>query len=151
MKNLHLLVAQRIRVHARGWLHRKKTNHLQQVILDHVANRAGFVVKLAAPLNAERFRHGDLDAVDVVAIPDRLEKGIGKAEDQQILDGFLTQIMVDSKNGKFGKYRKQDGVERARRSKVVAERLFDDYARAAGAIRLAQCFDDGTEQARRNR
>ena len=53
-KDLHLLVAHRIDVHGGRRFHRQERDHLQQVVLHHVANGAGFFVKFAAALDAER-------------------------------------------------------------------------------------------------
>ena len=47
--------------------------------------------------------------------------------------------------------RQQDRVELARRREVVAERLFDDDARALRAVGLRELLDDGAEQHRRDR
>jgi hypothetical protein len=69
------------------------------VVLHDVADGADLVVEAAAALDAEGLGHGDLHALDVVAVPDRLEERIGEAEDHQVLDGFLAQIVVDAKDG----------------------------------------------------
>ena len=45
----------------------------------------------------------------------------------------------------------QDRVELARRGEVVAERLFDDDARALGAVGLVELLDDRAEEHRRDR
>jgi hypothetical protein len=34
--------------------------------------------------------------VDVVAVPERLEDGVGEAEDQQVLHRLLAQVVVDA-------------------------------------------------------
>jgi len=34
--------------------------------------------------------------VDVFLVPERLEDAVGEAEDQQVLDGLLAEIMVDA-------------------------------------------------------
>ena len=54
----------------------------RQVVLHHVAHRAELPVELAAPLDAERLRHRDLHALDVRAVPHRLEEGVGETEVQ---------------------------------------------------------------------
>jgi hypothetical protein len=68
------------------------------VVLDHVLESAGALVVAAAALDAETFRHGDLDVVDVSAVPDGLEDAVGEAEDEDVLDGLLAQVMVDAVN-----------------------------------------------------
>ena len=52
-QHLRLLVADRFRVGAGRRLHRQQAQHLQQVILNHVADHAGLFVELAAALDAE--------------------------------------------------------------------------------------------------
>ena len=54
------------------------------------------VVVAAAPLDADRLGHRDLHVVDVTAVPDRLEDAVGEAEDQQVLDGLLPEVVIDA-------------------------------------------------------
>ena len=54
------------------------------------------VVELAAALDADRLGHGDLDRVDVAPIPDRLEEPVAEAEDGEVLDRLLAQVVVDA-------------------------------------------------------
>ena len=54
------------------------------------------------PGDAEGFGHGDLHAGDVVAIPDGFEKCSCKTEEEQILDGFLAQVVIDAEDARFG-------------------------------------------------
>ena len=64
-KHLDLVVADHLRVPQRGRFHRRERHHLDEVVLDHVAQRADAVVVARTALDAERLRHGDLDLVDV--------------------------------------------------------------------------------------
>ena len=68
---------------------------LEQMVRHHVAQRAGGVIEAAAVADAELLVDGDLHMVDVVAIPDRLEHAVGEAQHQDVLDGFLAEIMID--------------------------------------------------------
>ena len=52
-QHLDLFVAQRFAVGSRWRLHRQVREHLEQMILNHVADRAGLVVERAATLYAE--------------------------------------------------------------------------------------------------
>jgi hypothetical protein len=97
-QHLHLLVAQGIGVEYRRRLHRHQRQQLHQVILQHVAHGAGGVVVAGAPAHALRLGHGDLHVVDVVAVPDRLDQGVGEAEHQQVLHRFLAEVMIDAVN-----------------------------------------------------
>ena len=102
-ENLHLLVAHRVHVHHGGRLHGQKRDHLQHVVLHHVADGAGLLVKLAAAFHAERLGHGDLHAVNVIAVPDGLQEAVGEAEDQQVLHRLFAQVVIDAEDVVFGK------------------------------------------------
>ncbi len=79
---LDLLVTQRFVAFADRRFHREMREHLQQVVLDHVAQRADLLVETAASLDAEVLGHGYLHVVDVVAVPDRLQERVREAEEQ---------------------------------------------------------------------
>src|SRR3984893_3028086 len=65
LQNLELFVAHRIRVQGGGRFHGDKAQQLQQMILDHVAQRPRvFVIRSAAP-DAYRFSDRDLDMIDM--------------------------------------------------------------------------------------
>src|SRR5919198_300331 len=55
-------------------LHGKQGHDLEHVVLHHITDRAGRLVERPAALDTERLRLRDLDAGDVVAVPDRLEE-----------------------------------------------------------------------------
>ena len=76
-------------------LHRDEAEHLEEVGDDHVAEGAGFLVEAAAHLDRERLRDVDLDVVDVVAVPDRLEHPVGEAQRQQVLHRLAAEVVVD--------------------------------------------------------
>ncbi len=130
-----LLGAHCIRIAADRRVHRQQRHHLQQMVLHDVADRADLLVKAAAALHAEILGHGDLHAVDEIAVPDRLEERVGKAEIKQVLHRLLAQIVVDAEHRGLGKHFVQRAVERLRRGKVAAEGLFDDDPRVLGAAR----------------
>ena len=136
---------------ARGRIHREQRNHLQQMVLHHVADGADLLVEGAAALHAELFGHGDLHIADVVAVPNRFEKGIGEAKIQDVLHRFLAQIMVDPKNEGFRKYFMQSAVQRLRGREIAPERFFDDDPRLLGAAGFGETLHDRAEHARRNR
>ena len=68
------------------------------MILDHVADGAGFIVERAAALDAEILRHRDLHALDVVAVPERLQKRIREAEEDHVMHRALAEVMVDAED-----------------------------------------------------
>ncbi len=150
LQHLDLFVADRLAVGARRRLHRQVGQHLEQMVLDDVAHRPGLVVERAAALDAEILGHRDLHALDVIAIPERFQERVGEAEEQHVVHRPLAQVVVDAKDVRFVEVAVENPVQLLRRSEIVAERLFDDDARARGASSLRQLLDDGFEQAGRD-
>ena len=120
------------------------------MVRHHVAQGAGAVVESAAGLDAYRLGRGDLHVVDVIAIPQRLENAVGKAQYKDVLDRLLAEEMVDPVSLVLAQDSTNLRIERARRGEVVTEGLLDDDA-PPGAVRLvgqagaAQLLDDGPE------
>ncbi len=98
------------------------------MILDHVAQRPGFLIIRAAALHADRFRRGDLHVIHVAAVPQWLEDAVAEAEGQDVLHGFLAQVMIDAVNLGFLERAVQFVTQCLRAGQIVAERLFDDDA-----------------------
>ncbi len=129
----------------------------EHVVRNHVAQRAGRLVELAALLDADRLRHSDLHMIDPVAVPDRLEQPVGEAERHDALHGVLAEKMVDAENLVFVQRALNAGVQLARRFQAVAERLLDHHAAPEsalavlalvliGELRLAQLLHHGAEE-----
>src|ERR1700755_1933159 len=97
------------------------------MVLHHVAQRAGFLVICAATFDADGFGGGDLDIVDISSVPQRLEDAVAEAESQNVLDGFLAEIVVYAIDLALVEYLLQTRVEFARAGQVVPERLLDHY------------------------
>jgi hypothetical protein len=49
------------------------------MVLNHIANRAGFIIERAPALDAEVLCHRDLHTFDVLAVPERLQERILEA------------------------------------------------------------------------
>ena len=130
-QELHLLVAHHLRVEVRRRLHADDRDQLHDVVLDDVAKRAGLLVVGAATLDADRLRDRDLHVVDVLAVPERLEDAVGKAEHQQVLDRLLAEVVIDAVDLLFDERRVQALVELARGAQVASERLLDDHSNEA--------------------
>jgi glucose-6-phosphate dehydrogenase assembly protein OpcA len=60
-----------------------------------VAQGAGALVVPGPAADAAVLGGGDLDAVDEVAVPDRLEQRVGKAHCDQVLNRLLSEVVVD--------------------------------------------------------
>ena len=104
---------------ADGRLHRQDREHLQQVVLHHVAHGAEFLVEPAAALDAELLGHRDLHVLDVRAVPDRLDERVGEAEVEQVLHRLLAEEMVDAEDRALVEHLLQRAVDglRARRDR----------------------------------
>src|ERR1700723_776350 len=92
-----------------------------------------FVVELAAILDSELLRHGDLDASHVVAIPDRFKHWIREAGVENVLYRFLSQKMIDAEDSFFGEIAVQNSVEFLRRRQVTPEGLLHHDTRILSA------------------
>ena len=68
------------------------------MILNHVADGAGLIVECPPALNSKVFRHGDLDALDLVAVPERLQNCILEAEEDHVMHWPFSQIMIDAED-----------------------------------------------------
>ena len=132
-----------------GRVHGEQRDDLQEMVLHDVSDRADLFVEASATLDAERLSHRHLDASNVLAVPDRLEKRIGKTEIQEVLNRFLAQEMVDAVDRRFVKIARQHLIQRLGAGQVAAERLLDDDPRPARAARNAQLLDHHREQHRR--
>ena len=140
------------RARASAWkagarLHGDGGHHLQQVILDHVAQRAGFLVVGAAAFDADRFRGGDLHVVHVAPVPQRLEDAVAEAEGQNVLHGLLAQVVIDAVDLGFGEDLVQLVAQLARAGQVVPEGLLDHQAPPAASPIEAGAADPGGDVA----
>ena len=152
-EQLQLLDAQVLGVERRGLLHRHQRHQLHQVVLDHVAGGADTVVVAGPAADADVLGHRDLDVVDVVGVPDRLEHRVREAHRQDVLHRLLAEVVVDPEDRARREDLGQCGVQLARRLLVVPERLLHDDAapRAGPGLRepvLLELSDDVAEEAR---
>ena len=106
------------------------------MVLDDVAQRAGLVVEVAAALDADRLGHRDLDGVDVAPVPDRLEEAVAEAEDGEVLDRLLAEVVIDPIDLVLVEDGGDLAVEGLGAGQIGSERLLDDDARPA-ALRPA--------------
>ncbi len=123
-QRLHLFIAHRGRVHAGGRLHGDDRQNLEHMVLHHVAQRADAVIIGDAAFQAHGFADSDLDMVDAGRVPQGFEHQIAKAQRQQVLDGFLAQIMVDAENLILFEQRADAVIDLLGGSQILADRLF---------------------------
>ena len=117
-------------------LHRDQADELEQVVLEDVARGAGLLVERAAVLDADRLGHRDLHVVDVAPVPERLEDAVAEAEDQQVADRLLAQVVVDAVDLRLAEDLADLAVQPLRRVEVVPERLLDDDPPPAAVVVL---------------
>ena len=131
-------------------LHGRRRHHLHDVVHDHVAERADRVVEVAPVLDAEALGHRDLDRLDVVPVPDRLEHRVGEPQEEHLDQAHLSEEVVDAVELRLVDVLVELGRQVAGRGQVVAERLLDHHPGALGQAGLGQPLDDGAEQERRD-
>jgi hypothetical protein len=89
--------------------------------------------------------------LDVRAVPERLDDGVGEAEVQQVLHRLLAEEMIDAKDRRFRDDLLERAVDGLRTGEIAAERLLDDHARVGCTTGTAQLRRDCSEQAGRDR
>ena len=133
-----------------GRVHQQVGEHLQQVVLHDVADRPDGVVERTPVGDVEVLGHRDLEVVDPLPVPQRLEQGVGEPQHQQVLDRLLAQEVVDPEHPVLGVVAAQPGVEGAGRRQVAAERLLDHQPRALRQADGGDPVGDRAEQRRRD-
>src|SRR5258706_1614355 len=98
LEEQRLLIANSIRVFTGGSIHREEGDQLQQMILHHIADRTGLFVKFPSTRHTKILSHRDLHTLDVIPVPDRIEKRVREAEIEYILYWFLSKIMINPKD-----------------------------------------------------
>ena len=98
------------------------------MVLEHVAQYACPVIVPRSAPNADALGHCDLDIVHIVAVPERLKDGVGKAKGQEILYRLLAEVVVDAIDLSLVEYGVELVVQRPRAVEVVSKGLFDDDA-----------------------
>ena len=140
-EDLVLLLADRPRFQGGRRLHGHERHHLQQVRDHHVLVRAGRLVEVGALPQPEGLRDVDLDVVDEVAVPDRLEQPVGEAERQDVLGRLLAEEVVDAEDLALVEGLVHLVVEPDGAVEVSAERLFHDHSRPLDELGVPQAGD----------
>src|SRR3546814_2019280 len=109
-----------------GRLHGKQRHDLEQVILNDIAQTSRGFIESATLLDSELLGQGNLHALYVMMVPDRLQKRIGEAEIKDIHDRFLAQEVVYAKNRFLRKHGVRDPVQVAGGRQVASARFFDN-------------------------
>ena len=133
-------------------LHGDEREHLQEMVLYDVPERANRVVERTAILDTEVLGHRDLDGLDVLSVPERLEESVREPEVHDVLDRLLPEEVVDAEQALLGDDGGQAPVQLPRRRKVGAEGLLDDQPRPLSDEAFGrELFGDLPEHRRRRR
>src|SRR4051795_13028541 len=89
------------------------------------APRARLVVVAGAAADPDVLGRRDLDVVDVVAVPDRLEHEVREPERHHVLDGLLAQVVIDAVVLLLAEDVLDDVLELARGLEVEDEAVID--------------------------
>ena len=109
------------------------------------------LVEPGAAFDPDGLGDRDLDVVDELPVPDRLEDAVREAKDQHVLDRLLAQVVVDPEDLALLEVLENAGVQQLRALEVVAERLLDDEPCPAGRMpALAELGDDGLDRGGRD-
>src|SRR6266508_3634573 len=116
---------------------------------------AGYYDSAGARADAEVLGGGDLDLIDVVAVPHGLEEPVGEPERHHVLHGLLAQVMVDAEDLVLVEHRQHLAVELLGFGQRRAERLLDHDAHVGALVMAqlarAQLADDDREEGRGGR
>ena len=157
LNHFQLFVAHDVRVNRSRRLRRHQRDELEDVILHHVAQCARLLVIAGALADPFFLRHRDLDVIDVLLIEQRFEDAVGEAEHENVLDRFLTQIVIDAVDLPLVEDRSDRVVDRSGRGQIASDGLLDDQPRERRRIRRAdeprrgQVADRRGEHRRRHR
>src|SRR5437867_10946741 len=102
------------------------------MVLHDVAHRTGAVVVTGALFDPDRFGGGDLNVIDVLTCPDRLEDAVGEAEHEDVLDGLFAEVVIDPEDLVLAEDLLDDAREVHRALEVVPVRLPHYDARPSG-------------------
>src|SRR5260370_41393784 len=92
-ENLRLLSVDGSKIPRDGRFHGEERDNLEQVVLNHVSQAPRGLVECTPAVHAELLGKSDLDASNIVTVPDGFQERIGKAEVEDVHDRLLPQEM----------------------------------------------------------
>ena len=151
-KQLHLLVPNVLSVERYGLLNGEEREHLQEVVLDYVADDSILVKVSASAFDTEVFRQDDLHVADVLAGPKGLENKVGEAQDGEVFDELLTEVVIDAVELVLRERLVQARTKLSTALQIVPKRLFNNHASVArvGAASVGGVLCNGDEDAGRD-
>ena len=116
------------------------------MVLHDVAQRADWVVEVAAVLHTEVLGHRDLHGLDAVAIPQRFDDRIREPDVADVHRRLFAQEVVDAVDLPLLQVSTQLVVERLGRRKIMSERLFHHDPGVLGEAGAGEAVHDPAEQ-----
>ena len=98
------------------------------MILNHIGEGAGFLIVFATAFDTDRFGSSNLHVVDILAAPERLKDAVAEAQGEDILDGFLAEIVIDAVDVLLAEDLMDLVAELACAGEIMAEGLLDNQA-----------------------
>jgi hypothetical protein len=150
-QQLDLAVVEMARVESGRRLHRDQAQQLQQMVLDHVAQRAGVVVVAGAALQRDGLVPDDLDPLDVLGVSKRLKDAVGEPQPEDVSDGLQAEEVVSPQDHVLPEAPVQQPDEGPRLSKAAPEQLLDHHPAAGRESHRSECLDRWRERGRGER
>ncbi len=104
------------------------------MVLDHVAQRAGLIVITSPRPDPFVLRDRDLHMVDVLLIEQRFEEAVREAQHQNVLNGLLSEIVIDAVDLAFVEHAGDGVVDGHRAREIASDRLLDDHASEGAGV-----------------
>ncbi len=124
-------------------------NNLHDVVLNHVTKGTRVVVVTGTLFDTQLFTQRYLDVVDVTVVPERFDDRVTEAQCLDVLNHFLTQVVVNPEDLVFVKGFGQFIVQLLGRIEVTTKWLFDNQT-VETIVRkqtlLLQVQGNGTEE-----
>jgi len=108
------------------------------VVLHQVLECADLVVVAGASLEREGLVPDDVDLLDVLAGPDRVEHAVGQTRCEHVLDAGHGQEVVDAKDVTLVEPFGEEAVESHRAVEVIPERLLEHHLALCGKPRFVE-------------
>src|SRR5215475_10264369 len=150
-EDVHLAVPQIAFPKTDRRLHRDQAEHLQEVVLHHVFERADLVVVAGTTFERERLVPDDLDLLDVCAAPDRLEHPVGQTRAEHVLDRGHGQEVIDAEHLVLAELLGEQAIEGPGAFEVLPERLLDHHLATRRKPRAVERRDRDREDRWRQR
>lgn len=83
----------------RDWtLHRQQGQNLQEMVLHDITDDAKLIEVTSTTLGAKWFLEGDLDVIDVIAVPSCVEERVAESENEDVLDHLLSEVVINAED-----------------------------------------------------